>query len=288
MNGEAIGVHATGERIDPDPKRRLPPQVDVWDFHNYDSWRDEVWSLVATFADAAVQAAIIADPPEYVVSDDLGWLEKKVLQVHGASIDAFGLMVNALRGRYRFIRAAHGSRTADIASFYNAGLLPMDPLRIQQQARDIFLSPAYPELTEVMLADAIAAVDHKGRSGRVWFECNETELVRRNGHYMLYGSEYLLAIAAHIEGRNYRPELKRIGEPVVLICDVPIEFLHPNVQASFAGRAVEILFEDLVSGGNGPSPTRNMGFCIRRTLRPELIVGYYRPVVGRDAFAHLS
>ena len=285
MIGALTDSDFADRRIEPDPKRRSPAPGDVWNFHDYAGWRDEVWTLISNFADQAVQEAVVADPPEYVVSDDLGWLEAKILEVHGVSIDAFEAVMHALRSRYRSIRTAHGSRPTDVGSFYRHGLIPMDPARIQQQAWDIFMSPAYPELNEAMIAQAITDVGHEGRSDRVWFECNETELVRRNGHYMLYGSEYLLAISAHIEGRDYRQDLKGIGEPVVFICDVPLSYLHEGAMRSFAGCAVEALFQELLGESDGPSPTRGCGFSIRRRLAPEHIVGHYRPIVGRDSFA---
>lgn len=273
-------------RIDPNPLQRPAAPAEVWNFHNYPSWKADLWNLVETFADQAVIDAFLADPPEFVVSDDMSWLEDKVRKVHGVSIDVFDLMMNALQQRYRTLRAAHGTRTADVGSFYNEGIHPLQPLLVQRQARDRFLSSAYPELTQAHLDRAIAAVSHDTRADRVWFECNETELIRRNGHYMLYGSEYLLAIVAHIEGlRDYRPDLKRVGEPVVFLCDVPMSYLHPRSFRSFAGRAVEILFEEVLGETGGPSPTRGGAFSIRQTLTPKHIVGHYRPSVGRDAFA---
>lgn len=271
--------------IDPNPHARPAAPADVWDFHRYASWKDEVWALVETFADQAVQASFKADPPEYVVSDDLTWLEDRVRDVHSVSIDAMELMVEALQRRYRNLRAAHGSRPTDVAVLYREGLVPLDPARIHARAREIFLSVDYPEVTEVLLEQAIEGVGHVGRADRVWFECNETELVRRNGHYMLYGSEYLLAIAAHMDGRDYRPELKRFGEPVVFICDVPLSWLHPGALRAFAGTAVEVLFEELMGETDGPSPTRGAGFSIRQTLPPDHIVGHYVPLVGRDPIA---
>lgn len=282
----AFDADFASRRIDPDPARRPAAPADVWNFHDYASWRDDAWALVGTFADQAVQDAFVADPPEFVVSDDMSWLEDRVRQVHGASIDVFDLMMDALECRYRTLRAVHGTRTSNVGSFYREGLRPLDPLRVQQRARDIFLSPAYPELTEAHLDRAIVAVSHETRSDRVYFDCNETELVRRNGHYMLYGSEYLLAIASHIEGlRDYRPDMKRQGEAVVFLCDVPLSFLHPGALRSFAGRAIEILFEELMGEADGPSPTRGGAFSIRQTLTPDHIVGHYTPVVGRDPFA---
>lgn len=150
----------------------------------------------------------------------------------------------------------------------------------------MFAVGATPELTPTHLDRAIAAVGHENRGERPYFDWNESELVRRNGHYMLYGSEYLLAIASHIEGeRDYRQDLKRRGEPVVFLCEAPLSMLHPGSLRSFAGCAIEVLFEELLELADGPSPTRGAAFSISQPLKPNHIVGHYSPIVGRDAFA---
>lgn len=286
MNDPSFDAEFTARHIDPDAALRSAAPADVWNFHDYPSWRDDVWRLVEGFADQVVLDVFVSSPPEFVVSDDMGWRESEVRRVRGVSIDVFDWMMDALESRYRTLRAVHGTRTSDVGSFYREGLRPLNPLHIQRQARDIFLSPAYPELTPTHLDRAIAAVGHENRAERLYFDCNESELVRHNGHYMLYGSEYLLAIAWHIEGeRDYRQDLKRRGEPVVFPCDVPLSMLHPGSLRSFAGRAIEILFEELLELADWPSPTRGAAFSIRQTLKPDHIVGHYSPIVGRDAFA---
>jgi len=145
-----------------------------------------------------------------------------------------------LQERYRALRAVHGTRTSDLGTFYKGGLKRLQPEFFHDQAREIFLNGDYPELSEEKLQDAITAVGSELRSGRVYFEANENMLIDLCGHYMLYGSEYLICIAANLDGpRDYRQVLKTRGVPTLFICDVPLELLSERTLQEFAGDALE-------------------------------------------------
>ena len=109
-------------------------------------------------------------------------------------------------------------------------------------------------------------------------------LIAVAGHYMLYGSEYLTAIAAHLGPKqDYRQVLKQRGSPVAFICDVPLDLINEHTLKEFAGCALESIFQELLDGSEfRPDRWRGAGFSIREPLSPEYLVGHYFPVISRD------
>src|SRR5205085_5151702 len=111
-----------------------------------------------------------------------------------------------------------------VASYYERGLVPLDTQAAAALAKELFLSGAFPELNQTLLDEAMARVGTDTRVGRVYFELDEQLLVEDCGHYLLYGSEYILGIAAELESgqdRDYRQLLKGMGKPTIFVCDVP-------------------------------------------------------------------
>jgi len=274
----------TARLVDPIHATRPPAPSDVWDHRAYPTWRADIWKLIEDFADADVKKAFLNSPPKYVVCDDLSWLDDIVYAVRNQEIDSKALLSERLRKRYKALRAVHGTRTTNIPKFYHDGLLPMVPELLHAQAREIFLGGEFPELTESLLQQAIEAVGSDLREGRVWFEANEEMLIAQAGHYMLYGSEYVTAIAAHLLGnRDYRQVLKNYGKPTLFVCDVPLELISEGILREFAGGALESVFQELLDGPEFVADRwRGAGFYIRKPLTAEHLVGHYHPDVRRD------
>lgn len=272
--------------INPVHDARPPAPEDVWNHRAYSTWREEIWKLIGDFADDQVRRTFLGKPPKYVVSDDLSWLDDIVYAIHGREVDSKALLSQRLRERYRALRAVHGTRTSELELFYREGLKPLVPGQFHSQARNIFLSGEYPELSEESLQAAIAAVGSDLRDGRVFFEANEEMLIAQAGHYMLYGSEYLIAIAAHLgDCRDYRQVLKKRGEPTLFICDVPLDLIGEGTLREFAGDALESVFQELLDGPDfEPDRWRGAGFCIHKPLPPAHLMGHYHPVIKRDPF----
>jgi hypothetical protein len=271
--------------VNPAPDLRPAAPAEVWDYRAYSSWRDEIWTLVSDFADSKVRAAFVAAPPEYVVSDDLSWLDNIVFNVHGSEIDSKSRLAGRLRPRFRAMRAVHGTRTANVESFYLNGVRPLVPEEFHKEAHEIFLSGAFSELSEPDVQAAIDKVGISVREGLAYFEANEEMLKELAGHHMLYGSEYLTAIAANIgHARDYRQVLKKqVGLPTIFVCDVPLNLIDHGTLLEFSGTALENIFLELLEGEDfQPDRWRGAGFCIRTVLAPEHLVGHYHPVGVRD------
>lgn len=279
----------------PEPKlleahysRRQAAPMDVWHWQDYMSWKDIIWSLLDDVIDDNVRQAFLEFPPEYVVSDDLGWLDKIVLQVKGEEWDTKELLAGRIWGYFRAFRAAHGTRLNTTDSIYTDGLKPLESEDFHTKARKIFLKGAFPELEEAHLQTAIVDVGTETREGHVYFEASEQFLINYCGHYMIYGSEYLAAIAAHLKGhQDYRKILKSIGKPTIFVCDIPLEILSDYTILEFAGCALAKIFQELLDGEEfEPEDDFGSSLSIRTCLLPEYIAGHYHPVIHRDPLAY--
>ncbi|WYX24922.1 hypothetical protein WJ969_02610 [Achromobacter xylosoxidans] len=118
---------------------RPPAPADVWDLAGYRSWREDIWALIDDFAGERVRRAFLKAPPKHVVCDDLSWLDNIVATTVDIEVDSKAELAHRLRKRFRALRCVHGTRTADLGTFYGEGLQPMVPETIHDQARAIFL-----------------------------------------------------------------------------------------------------------------------------------------------------
>lgn len=258
----------------------------VLDWNRFETWRRTAWRLTAEELGADVREEFLRRPPEYIVGDDLGWLDKIVRRVTGRTVDTKSLMAAKLAARYGSIRACHATRTAEVDRYYHEGLRPLDPNEAQSRAAAHFLGGDFPELRPADLERAAREVGSGLRAGCVFFEANEQALISDAGHYLLYGGEYVTAIAAHLRGaRDYRQALKAVGAPTMFVCDVPLRAIGGHTLLEFAGTALEMMFEALQQGRSyRPDAHRGAGFCIREILPPSCIVGHYHPARIRDPF----
>lgn len=127
-------------------------------------------------------------------------------------------LVRILPRVYQGVRAYHACRPDDVRSYYTDGLRSSNSTAIDVKARAIFLSKKFPEITGAQLESAIAALGPRDE-GRVFACLDRDHVLEHAGHYLIYGSERMCAIAAALsdtELRDYRQILKRHGRPTLL------------------------------------------------------------------------
>lgn len=270
--------------LPPSHCQRPKPVRATWDYGDYESWRDEIWRLLDPIFDSSARDHFIQNRPEFVVSDDLSWLDGRIYEAGGGDVDSKQFLLEQLIDRFDSIRAIHGSRTDDVAKFYEQGIRPLDASEQHERAAKIFLSGEFPELSEEDLHRAISQGPEFSGSQQVWFECNERLLFEHAGHYMQYGSEYLIAIAANLGGnRDYRQVLRKHGKPTTFICDVPFAMIPTPQMLGFCGLAIARCFEELLEGKEATEWSyRHFGaaFCLHETLPAKHIVGHFIPDLG--------
>ena len=256
----------------------------AWHWQNFQSWKGTAWNLMADVLTPEVVAEFRREPPEYIVGDDLTWLDDIVERTTGDVIDTQDVFSDRLSGHYHALRAFHGTRPLDKERFYKDGIRPLDSEEFEKIALELFMDGSFPELSAEAIQIAIKKVGREHREGLLYFEANERHLVEHCAHYMLYGSEYVCAIAAHLSGsRDYRQHLKKFGTPTVFECDIPLELVDYNLLKEFAGGALESMFSTLINPSFKHAEMWNgAGLYIRQTLLPQYIVGHKNPTFLKD------
>ena len=230
--------------------------ADVFCYPFVETWRARIWGLLSDILTEEVKTEFAADPPEYVVSDDLTWLDDLIFDVTGEDVDIKKITADRISRDYRAFRGAHATRANDLSSYYTQGLRILSNVDIENQARALFLNGQYPRVNEEKLDDAICDLNggsHFYRSdqeARVYLCADESNFLTRSGgcgHYLDFGSEYLFNLAIRLVGKDEAMRVLRSnGEPTIIIFDVPMPLLRTSTVQEFSGLILELLFCELV------------------------------------------
>ena len=60
---------------------------------------------------------------------------------------------------------------------------------------------------------------------KVWLSLKKSELLGHSCHYLIYGSEFLSAVAGELGCRNM---LKSVGRSYILTCEIPLKNILPS------------------------------------------------------------
>lgn len=246
----------------------------AWD--DYKSWRRIVLDLLSDLIDASVFSEMKAHPPEWIVGDNLDWLDEAIAAAKGGipSPNVWSTLNERFPSRFRFVRAFHGCRTESIEPYREQGILPSDPSTLDHIAYQIFskreaVAAAIEDLTD---KDPHGSYGDHNR-GKVFFCLQMAYLVEECGHYLLYGSEYLLCIANRIgEPRKLRER----GKATVIECNVPVGDIPGEYLRCLTGEIMREIFEKYCHRNERPR-TLNFGFPIRVPLNPSNIVTFHFP-----------
>lgn len=163
-------------------------------------------------------------------------------------------LVTILTSQYEGVLVYHGCRVPNVNVYYVGGLQCSSSASLDKQAYECFLTEEFPEITPEKLK-AITASLGKRDDGRIYACLDRRHLIRDAGHYLIYGSERLCAIAAELTtqgSRDYRQVLKRRGLPTLLhvalnwesVSDSDFEefseLLAKNLSAIFAGHSLPV------------------------------------------------
>ena len=265
---------------------RGPFPEDVFVFPAVDNWRKRIWTLIGDIVTDAVKEAFKRYPPEYVVSDDLSWLNEIVLASTARDVEMKSLLADRLAHEYRAFRVAHGTRTDDLAPYYEQGLRCLRADEAEARARTLFVTPEFSWVTEEKFEAAVADIDARkvsgGREGRLYFCADERSLITRSGgagHYLVYGGEYLYCLGIRLVSRfDAQRALKSVGRPTMFVCDIPMAMMRPSTLGEFAGSILEFLFCELIGEqARALSPGAGSALSLSVDLPGEHIVGHYHP-----------
>lgn len=239
------------------------------------SWEPTIRKLMGNYLDDAVVAAFKNAPPEFVVSDDLTWLDRIVGQVHGVqNVDTLGLLTQRLREHYAGVVAFHGCRPTSLEEYQTHGVLASNPEQLEKLAFGIFgdTERVRREIASLRMPDLHLSYEEHN-AGKVFFTLTKDELIKTCGGYLLYGSEYLLCIANGI-GESHK--LRARGKATIIECLVPMNRIGSEYVKCLAGAILEEMFERVLDHEYRREDLV-FGFPIEGGLPPKSILKFHFP-----------
>lgn len=137
------------------------------------------------------------------------------------------LDINKVQGKkiqladYTHLLAYHACRAEDERFFRTQGLKPY--------TKDEALSVAIQKLECACVCQEDIKIKFEELWGtqpkNVYLMLETTELLGTSCHYLIYGSEFINALAMHL---GCRDRLRKIGKPMFVVCTVPISDIHKD------------------------------------------------------------
>ncbi len=187
-----------------------------------------------------------------------------------------------LRSVFGRIWMFHCCRPVDVGSYYQRGIQVLDVEIANRQFRDIFLgNPRWSWVTERDLDAAIETMTGTyRRDGHVYFGLDDRYLVEYCGHYLIYGSEYLQALAARISsGDDFsgKAELTRFGTPTVFAVSLPISHLSDRELFELGEAALHLWAYRRLHPRKAKRRLIDFGIGIAKALPPDCLVSHHHP-----------
>ena len=278
----------TDREISSDVLEREVPN-DVFCYARPDLWQDRVWQMLSDYLSDEVKSAFLRELPEYVVSDDLSWLDEIIERVHGEWPEIKEVTADRLMQEFSTFRMFHATRTNDLAPYYENGLRFMSNGNIEDRARSIFLNGKFAQSNEENLSAAISELndseysyrsDLKPRAYCCADEADFTTEWGGCGHYLDFGSEYLFNLGIRLTTRSEAKQaLRSISSPTLFVIDVPMSLMSRSTVMDFSGNILEYLFCSLSDAleSHALSPGAGTGIILRHEIPADAFVGHFHP-----------
>lgn len=240
----------------------------VLDWRKRRSWLARIRHYAGHLLTSELRQQLVYERPK-CWSDNLSWLP--------GSESLLPEFAECLTAYYTHFKGFHGCRPSSLSSYYEKGLLGQNSQLLNDRFREIF-SDAPKEDVESAIAE------FKKRSeterGAMWLVGCDKFLITRCGHYLIQGSEYIMALAAHLgysmHGEDYRFRLRKYGVPTVLEVDIPVS-LVPEAQTFSVAKLILSEWGQLASrqplnfGDDPPC------FVLRSDIPAESLRDHYHP-----------
>lgn len=258
---------------------------DVFSWQNASIWHATTQRLINNILPPKVLEEVRRIDLNVIFPEDLEWLEE-ITSRHSTLTTAqiIEQFADAFVNRFSKVRLFHGCRPREVSSYYTKGFLPPDQNLFNELIDNVFSPKNHPEITQAMMSQARNALNDEMREGKIYFVVDDVLLVQQFGHYLVYGSEYVTALARLLQEytqKDYRSYLKRIGTPTVFACDFPIQHLD---RETLHGYIINIFHETLRQSNNLVGHTRllDYAFVFSELIRADYIQSHYHPPQIRD------
>ncbi|MFA6025548.1 MAG: hypothetical protein WC727_03840, partial [Ignavibacteriaceae bacterium] len=133
------------------------------------------------------------------------------------------------KNTYSHLLTFHGCRPSDILSYYKYGLLVLDVELQNKYYEKMFLNKNFNKVTLDDFNFAISTLKKEKRENELYLAIDDKELIEFAGHYLIYGSEYIMCLAAILSERigiDYKASLREIGKPTVFKIKLPVYLVN--------------------------------------------------------------
>ena len=163
--------------------------------------------------------------------------------------------------------------------YYEKGLTPLNPNDANTWIWSFF-GKKFPDLKEEIITQSINEMmqELNVRENRIYFVLDDQFLIIECGHYLLYGSEYILGVFATIESKtreSYREYLMVVGQPTIFVCDIPFDLLSDSTKLELAQLMIRKTCKEQYNSYEHNHT--DFGFMIRNILPPDRVVKHFHP-----------
>lgn len=209
--------------------------------------------------------------------DDEEWLD--VLQECLVSDLDNDLMALAAAMSDAVLRVYHGCRTDNVGSYFDHGLLIHDRAAMTSKVYAIIESTPSLSWMKGQVETAISEVGNSLDIGKLYVVGDDTVLLTRAAHYLIYGSEWITAVL----GETGRHTLLSHGLPTLLEIDLPLRMVGVEFRVAF-GRHMLAEWSRLACNQSDWSAPIDFTFILREEIPPRCIVGHSHPPELRNPF----
>lgn len=252
----------------------------IFKWSDSEEWKNTVFALMSDCISDQVIEYLRQNPPKYVVSDNSNWLDKAIGHCgFNLPTTSFQLLSDRLLKHYTKIRAFHACRPESIDEYYKNGIIPLDIVEWHAKAINLFFNSKSSEVSKSQIEAIIKGVKTETREGNVHLGLDDKFLIKYCGHYLIYGSEYLMAIAVklgHAVKKDLTRVLRNIGIPTIFVCDIPFFKISNCEILELSGTLLEYLFESILSGTPIPS-SLDFTITLNDVVESEYIISHYNP-----------
>lgn len=211
--------------------------------------------------------------------DDGEWLDVLDMELACELEDVAAELADCL-GRAT-LRTFHGTRTADAGVYFREGLKVHDRTAMTRRLHDLVAShESLSALRGNRLEKAISEIDNTTDDGRLYVVADDTFFLDHAAHYLIYGSEWIMAVLGS-EGRRF---LRTHGTPTLLEIDLPLRMAHPDTRHAFARTMLREWTRMTCNRPDWSAPI-DFAFCLQVDLPASCIVGHTHPTELRDPHA---
>lgn len=258
-----------------------PIPSDVWDYGEFSSWNELILDLISDIIDDNIKKYFIDNEPEDFCSDDFSWLDHILRINNKPDVNVLAILESRMRERFRAIRCYHATRAYDIKSFYDHGLLPLDPKQAQDRIREIFLNNNFPEITDEIFDKTISDLNYyleaKKNAGETGINFVLNKYILLGSHYLKAGSEYSQNIVRRLSSDNSMSErylsiFTENSQPILLICNIPLDMIPTRLINSLIRTSLYSAFRQLIEDMSSHIP--DGGVVTNDIVPPEHIIDH--------------